>query len=264
MENNKYREAMERVTTPPDLYEITREILVAETEKRKNIWKVGSYIALAAAFMLVIGAGLWALGRPGGWLGGGIFGRIGQETGAPSISAPGSQAPGFFESGSAESGTSAPGDDAVDDLELNFILISDDSPPIRMSNQYPLRREKSLSELPWVVPENAPSGFRLIDDIITEFFSEPSDTPNAVIGEVTYQTQSGELLTVVFTDMPIYLPVEIGSSFIHDVPVGVGHTEEDEKFYGAFEMYGLTYLLTAEGISRREFTQALIHFITSL
>jgi len=260
MENNKYHEAVERVTTPPELKEKTRRMLTIEIRKQKFIWKPGTYMALAAALILIVGAGFLVFNGPGGsLLGGGILGRDGQGSSAPAFSAPSS-----FEPGDTAPGISAPGSTVQGDIELNFVLIDASSPPFRMGHQYPLRRELSLAELPGVIPENAPSGFRLIDEIITAYFSEPTDTPDAIIGELTYQTQNGDLLTVVFTDITIYMPIEIGSSHIHDVPVGVGHTEEDEKFYGAFEMYGFTYLLTAEGISRREFTQALIHFITSL
>jgi len=220
MENNKYREAIERVTTPTELKEKTRRMLAAESTKRKNIWKPVGYMALAAAFVLVAGIGFWML--------------------------------------------SGPGSDATGDVVLNFVYVDDDPPPFRMAHQYPLRRAISFDELPGVIPEDAPDGFMLIDETITEFFSAPSDTPDAVLGEITYQTQSGALLTVLFTDMPIYLPIEISGSFIHDTKAGLGHTEAYEKLYAAFEKHGLTYLLTAEGINRHEFTQALIHFIAGI
>jgi hypothetical protein len=222
MENNKYREAMARVTTPTELKEKTRRMLAAETTNRKSIWKPVGYIALAAAFVLVAGIGLWMLTEPG---------------------------------------SIAPGDVTPGDIELNFVLVDDDPPPFRMAHQYPLRRAISLDDLPGVIPEDTPDGFMLIDETITEFFSAPSDTPDAVLGELTYQTQNGAPLTVIFTDMPIYLPIEISGSYIYDTQVGLGHTEADEKLYAAFEKHGFTYLLTAEGINRDEFTQILIHFI---
>ena len=252
MENNKYREAMERVATPAELKEKTRRMLAAQSTKRKSIWKPGGYMALAAAFVLVAGISFWALSGPGGsLLGGGAPAINGQGNGDPAISAPGSQ----------ESEANAPDSSAGGDMELNFVLVDDEPPPIRLAHQYPLRRVISLDELPGAVPEGAPDGFLLTGETITAFFSVPSDTPDAVLGELTYQTQSGALLTVVFTDISIFLPIETSGSHINGAQVGLGHTESDEKLYAAFEKQELTYLLTAEGTSRHEFTQALAHFI---
>jgi len=256
MENNKYREAMGRITTPSELKEKTRRMLAAESARSKNIWKPASYMALAASFLLVAGVGFWVFaGGPGsGLLGGDIPGKSEHGSGEPVINAPESQAP--------EANT--PGSVLVGDAVLNFVFVDDDQPPIRMAHQYPLRKGISPDELPGVIPGDAPDGFMLIDETITAFFSAPSDTPDAVFGEITYQTQSGALLTVLFADMPIYLPIEISGSLINDTQVGLGYTEADEKLYAAFEKRGLTYLLTAEGINRHEFTQALIHFITGI
>ena len=255
MENNKYREAMELVTTPTELKERTRRMLDIESTKRKSIWKPARYIALATAFVLVAGVSFWMLAGPGnGLFESGIPGRSEHGDNEPTINAPENQSPEVNTPGTTEAG----------DALLNFVLVDDDPPPIRMAHQYPLRREISSDELPGVITEDAPDGFVLINETITAFFSEPSDTPDAVLGEITYQKQSDTLLTVLLANMPIYLPIEISGSSISDTQVGLGYTETDKKLYAAFEKHGFTYLLTAEGISRHLFTQALIDFIAGI
>ena len=246
MQQNKYHQAVERIAVPQELKDKTRSMLVAgvvERSKRKRIWTIGSFSILAAAFVLIIGVSVWATGGLGNGSGGIFSGFGGLDNDEPSV--------------------------AEQDMELNFIYISEETPPIRLANMYPLRSNMPLDELPDALPAEIPGGFAAPAGQITAYFSEPSDIPDAVLGEAVYHAldgffeRGGAVLTVVFTDTSIlYLPVEIGGSHIGDVSVGVGFLESEDKYVAAFEKNEFTYLLTAEGISRQEFTQVLVHFVT--
>jgi len=234
MNQNKYSQAIERVKTPLELKEKTRRLLNKETKKRKNIRIIGSIGALAAAFVLVTGVGVWMLVSSG-------------------INVPGIKSPG----------ADSPGSDAPMDIELNFVSVGADTPPIRLALNYPLRQQRPLNELPGALPTSAPDGFSGPEGAITEYFSEPKSEPAVIVGEAVYRTKTGNQLTVTFTDSAmLYMPIEIGDSHIDDVPVGVGYDKSGDLHHAAFEKNGLTYLLTAEGLDRQDFTRVLIHFVS--
>jgi len=241
MEKNKYHQTIELIATPPELKSKTRSMLIAETGKRrsKGIWTIGSITSIAALFVLVIGVSIWFIVGPGGWVG---FGN-------------------WFGSGEPASGSP---DGVPRNMELNFVSISESTEPVRMASTYPLRQLISLNDLPGVLPAKPPSGFTTPESLITAFFSEPSETPDAIMGEAIYQANKEGTLKIVFTDSTmLYLPVEIGDSFVEDVQVGVAYSESEGKFLAAYEKNGFTYLLTSEGLDRKDFIQALVHFVTN-
>ena len=174
----------------------------------------------------------------------------------PGIKNPGANGPGADEQSADSIG-------APRDIKLNFVSVDADTPPIRLALNYPLRQQKPLSELPDALPISAPVGFTGPEGTITEFFSEPKSEPAVIMGEAVYRAKNGNQLTVIFTDTAmLYIPIEIGDSHIDDVPVGVGYNESDDMHHATFEKNGLTYLLTAEGLDRQDFTRVLIHFVT--
>ena len=252
MNQNKYRQAMERVKTPLELKEKTRRLLNKETKKRKNIRIIRNIGVLAAAFVLITGVGIWMLVSTG--------------INVPGINIPGIKSPGADSPSSDDPGADDPGADSIGaprDIELNFVSIDAGTPPIRLALNYPLKQQKPLNEIPNALPSNAPDGFTGPEGTITEFFSEPKSEPAVIMGEAVYRAKNGNLLTVIFTDTAmLYIPIEIGDSHIDDVPVGVGYNESDDQHHAAFEKNGLTYLLTAEGLDRQDFTRVLIHFVT--
>ena len=231
---------MEQVKTPLELKEKTRRLLNKETKKRKNIRIIGSIGALAAAFILVTGVGIWMLAGSG-------------------VNIPGIESPFSDDPGLNDPGLNDPGADSIGqprDIKLNFVSIDADTPPIKLAFNYPLRQQKPLNELPGALPTNAPDGFTGPEGAITEFFSEPKSEPAVIMGEAVYRAKTGSLLTVIFTDSAmLYMPIEIGDSHIDDVPVGVGYNETGDLHNATFEKNGLTYLLTAEGLDRQDFTQ---------
>jgi len=247
MKQNKYRQAMEQVKTPLELKEKTRRLLNKETKKRKNIRIIRNIGALAAAFILVTGVGIWILVSSG-------------------INVPGINIPGIKNLDANGPSSDDPGADSIGaprDIELNFVSIDAGTPPIRLALNYPLKQQKPLNELPDALPISAPDGFTGPEGTITEFFSEPKSEPAVIMGEAVYRTKTGNQLTVIFSDTAmLYMPVEIGDSHIDDVPVGVGYNESDNQHHATFERNGLTYLLTAEGLDRQDFTRVLIHFVT--
>jgi len=242
MKQNKYRQAMEQVKTPLELKEKTRRLLNKETKKRKNIRIIGSIGALAAAFVLVTGVGIWML--------------AGSGINIPGIKNPGANGPGADDQSADSIG-------APRDIKLNFVSVDASKPPIKLAFNYPLRQQKPLNELPGALPTKTPDGFSGPEGAITEFFSEPKSDPAVMMGEAVYRSKTGNQLTVLFTDTAmLYMPIEIGDSHIDDVPVGVGYNESDDLHHATFEKNGLTYLLTAEGVDRQDFTRILIHFVT--
>ena len=239
MEQNKYHQTIELIKTPPELKAKTRNLLIAETTRRRsrNIWTIGGITSIAALFVVVIGVSIWFIAGPGGWLG---FGN-------------------WF--GSGEPTRRSP-DDTPQDMNLNFVSIAENTEPVRLAFSYPLRQQISITDLPGVLPIKPPSGFTSQDVYVTAFYSEPSDTPDAVMGEAVYRNNNEGTLTVLFTDTTmLYLPVEIGDSFIGDVQIGVAFSETDGKLFAAYEKNGYTYLLTSEGVDRKDFIQALTHFV---
>jgi len=224
MERNNYSHAIGQVVTPPSLKEKTRHMLVSEITKRKSIWTIRNIMVVAAVFVLLIGTGIWVTGIPG---------------------------------------SNIPEENASGALELNFVSITEDVPPVRMAAAYPLRQQVALEELPGSLPYKPPYGFDPPEGRIIKFFFEPSPTHDAVFGEAEYRAKSGALLTVIFTDAPmLYLPVEISGSRVADVVVGAGYSEKDNIFYAAYEQNGYTYLLASEGMDRQAFAGVLEHFIT--
>jgi len=230
MEHNKYHKTVERITTPPELKEKTRRMLITEIKKRRTNRMTVKIISIAAVFILAAGAGIWMLST------------LRDTSGSPGAS---------------------PGADADSrEVELNFIFVPEDTQPVRMAHTYPLRQSIQLHEMQTALPVKAPDGFDEPEGGITLFFTEPSDKPDAVLGEAFYWSKSVSLITVTFTDTAmIYLPVEIGGSFIDDVQIGLGYTESDDKLFAVYEQNGFTYLLTAERLTRQEFAQVLLHFI---
>ena len=241
MEQNKYHRTIELIKTPPELKAKTRNMLIAETGRRKSkrIWTIGGITSIAALFVLVIGASIWFIAGPGGWLGLG----------------------NWFGSGEPMKGST---DDTPQNMEMNFVSLSESTEPVRLASTFPLRQQISIADLPGVLPAKPPSGFTSHETDITAFFSEPSDTPDAIMGEAVYRDSSEGTVTVMFTDTAmLFLPVEIGGSFIEDVQVGVGFSETDGRLFAAFEKNGYTYLLTSEGVDRKDFIQVLVHFVMS-
>jgi len=239
MEQNKYHQAIDLIKTPPELKARTRNMLISETGRRRsrNIRTIGGIMSIAALFVLVIGVSIWFIAGPGGWLG---FGS-------------------WFGSGEPTRGST---DGLPQNMELNFVSILESTEPVRMASTFPLRQSISLSDLPGVLPAKPPGGFTFNEAEITAFYSEPSDTPDAIMGEAIYRDNNEGTLTVIFTDTTmLYLPVEIGGSFIEDVQVGVGFSEKDGKLQAAYEKDGFTYLLTSDGLDRKDFIQALSHFV---
>jgi len=230
LEKNKYRQTIEKVIIPPGLKEDTRRMIFMEIKKRKNIRTIRMVISVAAAVILVTGAGIWALSFSG------IF------SGAPD---------------------NQPGNKIPLEMEFNFVSVPENTQPVRMAHAYPLRQTISLDEMSGVLPTGAPEGFDDPVGSITLFFSEPSETPDAILGEAFYWIKNVNLVTVTFTDgAMIYIPLEISGSFVGDVQVGIGYSGSDDRLFAVYEMNGLTYILTAERITRQEFTQVVVHFIS--
>jgi len=238
MEQNKYRQAMELVTTPPELRARTRNMLIAEKQrnKSKTFRMVGVITSIAALFVLVIGISIWFIAGPGSSMG---FGDL-FNPGASSVSS------------------------TQKEIDLNFVSLSDDTEPVRMAYTYPLRQQMSLNDFSDILPEEPPGGFDSPDGAITAFFSVPSDTPDALLGEAIYRASKGATISVMFSDTQMfYLPVEISGSFIDDVEVGVGYSESDGRLFASYEKNGFTFLLISEGLNRKEFAQVLVHFVAN-
>jgi len=224
MVSNKYSQALEQITVPPELKEKTRRMLINRTATRKNIWFIGTLGVVAAAIALAVGVSIWM--------------------------------PGVFR----DAGTPR-------DMELNYVFVSGDaeaSQPVRMAQTYPLRREMSLDDFEHILPAGAPDGFTGPEGGVTAFFTEPSDVPDAILGEVVYRSQYGGSLTVLFTDTSMLnLPVEISGSQVAGVQVGAGRPEADDKYYAAFEKNSHTFLVTGESITQQEFERILYFLVAS-
>jgi len=146
-------------------------------------------------------------------------------------------------------------------MELNYVSISIDAPPIRLAHTYPLRGRLPLNEFGHILSADIPDGFCYVTGGVTTFFSEPSDTPDAILGELTYQVQGGGSVTVVFTDeIVLHMPLEIYGSQVAGITVGVGFAEADDTYYAVFEKDGYTFLLTGEGVDRQEF-ESVLYFV---
>ena len=222
MVSNKYSQALEQITVPPELKEKTRRMLINRTTTRRNIWFIGTLGVVAAAIALAIGVSIWI--------------------------------PGVFK----DAGTPI-------DMELNYVSVSggtEGSQPVRLAQNYPLRKEISLDDFEHILPAGAPDGFTGPEGSITAFFEKPSDVPDAILGEAVYQSQNGGSLTVLFTDTSmLYLPIEISGSQVAGVQVGVGLSEADDKYYAAFEKNSHTFLLTGESITQQEFERILYFLV---
>jgi len=59
LKQNKYRETMDGITTPPALKEKTRLMLLAQTTKRKPTRTIRTFGALAAVLVLLVGLSIW-------------------------------------------------------------------------------------------------------------------------------------------------------------------------------------------------------------
>lgn len=230
MEQNKYREAMELVTTPPEVKEKTRRMLQARTARRKSALLLGGLGTLAAAIVVAVGLIIW----------------MRMEEGVPDLNP----------SVGAYTET-----DTLPVDELNFISLTTDAltPPIMLSPVYQIRRSLPLEDYQDLFPTKIPGCPDAPDGSITAFSSAPSDVPDAITGRFVYQTIYGGTLTVAFTDNPtmLYVPLEIGGSIVSGVPVGVGSDELQGTYYGAYRQDSFTVLLTAEGIQESEFVELL-------
>jgi len=224
MSSNKYSQALEQITVPPELKEKTRRMLINRTKARRNIWFIGTIGVVAATIALAVGVSIWM--------------------------------PGIFRDAAAPR-----------DMELNYVSVSGDaegSQPVRLAQNYPLRKEVSLDDFEHILPAGAPDGFTGPEGGITAFFAKPSDTPDAILGEAVYQSQSGGTLSVLFTDTSmLYLPLEISGSQVAGVQVGAGFSEADDKYYAAFEQNSHTFLLTGENITQQDFERILYFLIVS-
>jgi len=149
-------------------------------------------------------------------------------------------------------------------IDLNFVAISEDLSPVRMALTYPLRQNIQLDRMPGTLPPESPEGFSPPAGDITVYFSEPSEPPEAILGNAVYRSKDGGQITVVFSDTSmIYFPFEVLDSYIEDFQVGVAYSESDGKYYAIFKKSALTYLLTTEGMDKDAFTQVLVHFVLS-
>lgn len=151
--------------------------------------------------------------------------------------------------------------------ELHFLDIStnDLQPPIRFAPNFPLRRNLSLDEHQGVLPADLPYGLSEPEGGVTAFFEDPTGDPVAILGSAYYHVDSGGLFTVAFTDDSslLFSPLEVnGDSQIDGIPIGVGFLETDGAYYATYIRDGYTFLLTAEGMTQRQFIYLLVHFVT--
>ena len=222
MGSNKYSQALDQITVPPELKEKTRRMLINRTKARRNIWFIGTLSVVAAAIALAVGVYIWM--------------------------------PGIFRD------AAAPLDMELNYVSVS--KDAEDAQPVRLAHIYPLRKEMSLDDFEHILPVGAPDGFTGPEGGITAFFEKPSDVPDAVLGEAVYQPQNGGSLTVLFTDTSmLYLPVEISGSQVSGVQVGVGLSESADKYFAAFEKNNFTFLLTGESVTQQEFERILYFLI---
>jgi len=226
MEQNKYREAMESITTPPELKEKTRRLLITATAKRKSnriIWSIGTLAACAIAAI-----GLYTLLT--------VNNRM---------------------------ITNEPGYESDDFISFTSLSSEDIESPIRFALPYPLRHGVPLEDFTDILPETQPGVLYAPEGEVTAYFSQPTPYPDAVLGRVVYQVKENGTLTVIFTDNAalLFLPVEIAGSQINNVTVGLAEVRADGIYFGTFEKDGFTFLLTSEGINDREFIQMLKLFL---
>jgi len=227
MEQNKYREAMESIITPPELKEKTRRLLITATAKRKSnriIWSIGTLAACAIAAI-----GLYTLLT--------VNNRM---------------------------ITNEPGYESGDFISFTSLSSENIESPIRFAPPYPLRHGVPLEEFTGILPETQPGVLFAPEGEVTAYFSQPAPYPDAVLGRVAYQVKENGLLTAIFTDDSalLLLPVEIAGSQIDNMTVGLAVVETGGIYIGVFEKDGFTFLLTSEGIDDQEFIQMLKLFLS--
>jgi len=236
LKQNNYQEAMGQITTPPALKEQTRQTLLAQTRKRTPLRLRHGFSVLAAALVLLFGLHLW--------MGTGDNLIVTDLTLGAHVEIV-----------------------ILQDGELHFSALTADDlePPIRLAPNFPLRRPLSLDEYQGVLPVHIPEGLSAPEGGITAFFSEPTGAPEAILGRASYQTDSGGVLTLAFTNNSalLYLPVGIAGSQIAGTSVGLGFLETDGTYYAAYWRGGYLFLLTTEGIEQYEFVRLLYAFVSN-
>jgi len=233
--NNRYYQAMEKVTAPPLLKDKVR-MKIKERIMLRRIIPIGVGLSvLAASLFLIIGLGFLE-NVPDGLIHTELVeGQHDQEV-------------------------------ALEDGELDFALLEEDENRlgIRLAPQYPIQQSLTLEEYTGVLPTNLPVGLRLIEGEVMAYFSQLGGEPEAVFGEVLYRNDKGGTLTVHFTDNPILLPLPIPmeGSRIGNSRLGVGFDESSNIYYGVFERNGYLIVLVGEDLGQKEFIKFLHHFVT--
>jgi len=227
---------MDRITAPPELVEDTRRMLRTGLTRRRTILVIRGVGAIAAALVIIVGLFIWM--ETGGYL-----------------TRP--------DSDNRVNGAvvSHPEDEDV----ILFVLLTpeDLTPPVRLSPSYPLRRNYPLGGTHDPLPAGVPDGLSHPAGSITAYYSSPSDVPDAITGRALYPEANGGSFNVVFVSDPtlLYLPIEIGGSIIESVTVGLGFLEAEEKYLGAFQKDGFTYLVTTENIPQTAFIDLMRYFV---
>lgn len=233
--NNRYYQAMEKITTPPLLKDKVRR-KIRERILLRRVIPIGIAVsALAASLFFIIGLG-FLQDAPDGLIHTDLVeGQHDQEV-------------------------------VLEDGELDFAILEEDEArlKIRVSPVYPIQQAMPVEEYTGVLPENLPAGLRFIEGEVIAYFSQLGGEPEAIFGEVIYRSDDGGWLTVHFTDNPALLPLPIPmeGSRIGGSRVGVGFDEPGKIYYGVFERHGYLMVITGEGLEQKEFIHLLHHFVT--
>jgi hypothetical protein len=236
LRQNKYHEAIDRITTPPELKEKTRRMIHARTRRRIPPWQAWGLSSAAAIMALVVGLYVW-MSMERDWIETGLIAGEHQEV------------------------------VQVQDGELQFAVLDAEEidTPILLAPAFPLHQNIELDDYPGVLPVYAPEGFNPPEGEITLFFLEPSDVPDAILGRAIYSGEGGATLTLTFTNDPnlLFTPIEIGDTQIAEILVGVGFSEAENTYLGIYQKGYYHFLLSSADIDQETFLRILHYFITN-
>ncbi|MFV0400175.1 MAG: hypothetical protein ACK5LX_06080 [Oscillospiraceae bacterium] len=247
MKDNDYRQAMEKIETPPELREETRQLIRREVQKSKAAprWKpvVTAVASLAAVVALLFG--MRAFFSPGDGL---ILTDLvaGEHLSQVELS------DGSLHFQEVERGMKNP-------LQLSPTYpLKESWTPERMVEEYP-----NLSQL-----LQAPEGYSGPQGGATAYYGGFAEEPEAAAAKLTYAAESGEgklELTAASDGSLVVSPLSPGNvdSSIDGEPLAVGYDEASDTYYGLAEWDGWTISFSAAGVSQEEFIRLLNGFLVN-
>ena len=241
MKQNRYAEAMEKITTPLPLKERVGEKIKKQVARRRLLRISYGVGALAASLLIVIGLGFF-LGATDELIRSDLVaGQHSQEV-------------------------------QLQDGELNFVLLGEDEhrAGLRLAARYPVQQQLDLLSFlgnlftGYSEGFSSPEGLSRLEGELIGYSSVLGGNIETVFGSGTFRVESGGSVKLSLTDNPslMALPIPIEGSHIGDITVGVGFEESENVYYGVFEREGILFVLTGEGLEQEEFIRFFHYFVT--